>query len=314
MEHLLEKGEYESLDKYLKQFVSEELGEVRSIYSDSPIINAVFHNKMSICKEKGIDISCNITGSVKCLDDMGVGSILFNLLDNAIEACEKNKKEKRIVCQIAREADEVNIFLENSIDQSVLAENPSFETTKDKDVYQYGIEVLISTAINIMLLLVIGIITKTVLLSICHFLILATIRTLTGGYHASTYLRCEILGCVTYITIVLCLEKVTQIFCVSNWLIVCSLMGIITLINFAITNKRTVIDKELKRLKKKVILRELTWIMLVLLLEDKRIKGGILLSFFAVFLFTIIDKIKNERKDKKSNIEKNNYTGRTSSF
>ena len=55
---------------------------------------------------------------------------------------------------------------------------------KDKDVYQYGIEVLISTAINIMLLLVIGIITKTVLLSICHFLILATIRTLTGGYHA----------------------------------------------------------------------------------------------------------------------------------
>ena len=59
---------------------------------------------------------------------------------------------------------------------------------KDKDVYQYGIEVLISTAINIMLLLVIGIITKTVLLSICHFLILATIRTLTGGYHASTYL------------------------------------------------------------------------------------------------------------------------------
>lgn len=188
---------------------------------------------------------------------------------------------------------------------------------KDKDVYQYGIEVLISTAINIMLLLVIGIITKTVLLSICHFLILATIRTLTGelaNLHASTYLRCEILGCVTYITIVLCLEKVTQIFCVSNWLIVCSLMGIITLINFAITNKRTVIDKELKRLKKKVILRELTWIMLVLLLEDKRIKGGILLSFFAVFLFTIIDKIKNERKDKKSNIEKNNYTGRTSSF
>lgn len=59
------------------------------------------------------------------------------------------------------------------------------------------------------------------------------------------------MGCVTYITIVLCLEKVTQIFCVSNWLIVCSLIGIITLINFGVTNKRAVIDKELKRLKKK---------------------------------------------------------------
>ena len=56
------------------------------------------------------------------------------------------------------------------------------------------------------------------------------------------------------------------------------------------------------------------WIVIVVLIGDKKVKGGILLSFFAVFLFTIIDKIKNERKDKKSNIEKNNYTGRTSSF
>ena len=60
---------------------------------------------------------------------------------------------------------------------------------------------------------------------------------------------------MTYITIVLCLEKVTQIFCVSNWLIVCSLIGIITLINFGVTNKRAVIDKELKRLKKSNIER-----------------------------------------------------------
>lgn len=87
---------------------------------------------MSICKEKGIDISCDITGSVKCLDDLVVGSILFNLLDNAIEACEKNQKEKRIVCRINRETDEVNMFIENNIEQSVLAGNPSLETTKQK--------------------------------------------------------------------------------------------------------------------------------------------------------------------------------------
>ena len=45
---------------------------------------------------------------------------------------EKNQKEKRIICRIAREADEVNIFVENSIEQSVLAENQLLETTKDK--------------------------------------------------------------------------------------------------------------------------------------------------------------------------------------
>ena len=36
---------------------------------------------------------------------------------------------------------------------------------KDKDVYQYGIEVLISTAINIMLLLVIGVVSLKRLLN-----------------------------------------------------------------------------------------------------------------------------------------------------
>ena len=40
---------------------------------------------------------------------------------------------------------------------------------KDKDVYQYGIEVLISTAINIMLLLVIGVISLKRLLN--HYIL-----------------------------------------------------------------------------------------------------------------------------------------------
>ena len=63
----------------------------------------------------------------------------------------------------------------------------------------------------------------------------------------------------------------------------CSLIGIITLINFGVANKRAVIGKELKRLKKKVILREMIWIVIVVLIGDKKVKGGILLSFFRYF-------------------------------
>lgn len=93
MEHLFEEGEYESLGKYLKQFAMEELGEVRSIYSDSPFINAIFHNKMSVCKEKGIDISCDITGSVKCLDDMALE--VFYLICWTMQSRHARKIKKR---------------------------------------------------------------------------------------------------------------------------------------------------------------------------------------------------------------------------
>ena len=95
-------------------------------------MNAVINEKFTAAEKKGIETTCKILITIPEYLEYDLSILLSNLLDNAIEACEKNKKEKRIVCQIAREADEVNIFLENSIDQSVLAENPSFETTKDK--------------------------------------------------------------------------------------------------------------------------------------------------------------------------------------
>ena len=124
-----ERPQYRKMVRKLKK---DDLLYIKSIDRLGRNYSEILEQWRILTKEKGIDISCDITGSVKCLDNLIVGSILFNLLDNAIEACEKNKKEKRIICRIAREADEVNIFVENSIEQLVLVENQSLETTKDK--------------------------------------------------------------------------------------------------------------------------------------------------------------------------------------
>ena len=124
-----ERPQYRKMVRKLKK---DDLLYIKSVDRLGRNYSEILEQWRILTKEKGIDISCDITGSVKCLDNLIVGSILFNLLDNAIEACEKNQKEKRIICRIAREADEVNIFVENSIEQSVLAENQLLETTKDK--------------------------------------------------------------------------------------------------------------------------------------------------------------------------------------
>lgn len=167
---------------------------------------------------------------------------------------------------------------------------------EDKEVYQYGIEVLISTAINIVLLLVIGITTRTVLLSICYFLILLTVRTLTGGYHATSHIKCKILSCFTYITIVYCMEKVTYLENLSNQVILLGVAGIIMLIDFFIPITKEISGKKWNQLRKQIILREAIWIIVVLGVSDKKMKGGIFLSFVTIFVFMIIGKIENEKK------------------
>ena len=115
--------------QWLVQVMRENMGTV----THGQLLELVLQKKIQEAEHKQItcDVQGTLNGNLR-MDEMSLVSLVMNLLDNAIEACEKNQKEKRIICRIAREADEVNIFVENSIEQSVLAENQLLETTKDK--------------------------------------------------------------------------------------------------------------------------------------------------------------------------------------
>lgn len=61
----------------------------------------------------------------------------------------------------------------------------------EKEVYQYGFELIISTVVNIFWVLLIGIIYQRLFLALFGFLIFAWVRTQSGGYHASSYFKCN---------------------------------------------------------------------------------------------------------------------------
>lgn len=55
-------------------------------------VNAVIHNKQAECRKKGIEFDCNAEGYIETrVTDIDLCSIVFNLIDNGIEACELNK-------------------------------------------------------------------------------------------------------------------------------------------------------------------------------------------------------------------------------
>ena len=68
-----------------------------------------------------------------------------------------------------------------------------------KDVYQYGIEITISSIFNIILVLVCALALNDILAGITYLFIFVFLRSFTGGYHATTYLRCNITMVVTFL-------------------------------------------------------------------------------------------------------------------
>lgn len=74
--------------------------------------------------------------------------------------------------------------------------------SQEQKAYEYGFEVLLSTLIYILLFLFTAIITKTVLFSVFWILGFFIVRTISGGYHASTHLTCNIISIICQIVFI----------------------------------------------------------------------------------------------------------------
>ena len=72
----------------------------------------------------------------------------------------------------------------------------------DDEIFTYGIEVIVTSLLNIFLLLFIGIISGTVDQSIVYFGAYAFLRKFIGGYHCDTNFKCITFNVFKYIIFV----------------------------------------------------------------------------------------------------------------
>lgn len=63
---------------------------------------------------------------------------------------------------------------------------------EQREVYEYGFELSISSVIGILIVLAIGVVSSRFWESVVFYIVFCFTRLFTGGYHASTYLRCKI--------------------------------------------------------------------------------------------------------------------------
>ena len=67
------------------------------------------------------------------------------------------------------------------------------------EVYVYGIELTVSSIIGAIVLLSVGLIFNCLTESIIYMVSLSVIRMFSGGYHAKSYLRCNIVLIISYL-------------------------------------------------------------------------------------------------------------------
>lgn len=76
--------------------------------------------------------------------------------------------------------------------------------SENEQVYEYGLELLISTLLNSVIALVLALFSRTLWQCICFLVVFIFLRKSAGGFHAKTHLGCcSILAAVLGIFIVL---------------------------------------------------------------------------------------------------------------
>lgn len=77
------------------------------------------------------------------------------------------------------------------------------DSSDEKEYYQYGIEITISSLLNVILIMGIGILFRSVIESIIFLVCFILIRQFTGGFHADTYLKCNCSFCISFIAVLI---------------------------------------------------------------------------------------------------------------
>lgn len=172
--------------------------------------------------------------------------------------------------------------------------------SKERPVYQYGLELLIWTVINFVLVFIIGSFLGSPVQGILYFLVFATLRTKAGGYHAPSYITCGILYSITFIiTIWLAMFfsyiKVNSVILTLTFLVNTYIFWVFA----PVLHKRKAEKKERKQTKVKAVKWSLIWTIIALYFYYMNSYWAyvIVVSITAISVFIFVGKIKEREEE-----------------
>ncbi|MBR0131913.1 MAG: accessory gene regulator B family protein [Lachnospiraceae bacterium] len=98
--------------------------------------------------------------------------------------------------------------ISEKIAEFIISENE--EQKSNREVLIYGIEILISDVVNLFVVLLTGLLFGHILCSLVFFISFAVLREKTGGYHADTHLKCNMVLAINTVLVMLVITWLTD--------------------------------------------------------------------------------------------------------
>lgn len=137
---MLRENDVAGATKYLEKLTDSVKGTYLRISSGNYIADAVLSTKISFAIERGIDFDCKASLPENLpIDDVDFCSILSNVLENAIEACERISDKPFIRCNVEKIKSQLIIEVENSSDGNYKKNGDVFESVKEKGMHGIGL-------------------------------------------------------------------------------------------------------------------------------------------------------------------------------
>ena len=139
---LCEKQKYQELEHYLHNIDQKLSYNVEWMNTNHVIVNTVLNQKYNEAAKRKVLIVCRFNDLKGIwLEDQDVVVILANLLDNAIEACEKLDCNKVIRLKLVKEKQQMVLSVQNPVAVPVEIKNNDIQTGKgDKKNHGIGLK------------------------------------------------------------------------------------------------------------------------------------------------------------------------------
>lgn len=140
IDFLVSNKRYQELEEYVKKICGKFYKDFNSIDTNHLIVNAILNAKYQEAVEKDIVFVFRINNLSEIkISDEDLVVILSNLLDNAIEACEKCRGKKVLKMKFVLEDETVIISVKNSYNNNLIYSNGEIQTSKREDADEHGI-------------------------------------------------------------------------------------------------------------------------------------------------------------------------------
>ena len=136
---LLSLGETKKAIEYINDVESISNVFDVCIYTNNIVIDSLLSNKINIAKEKNIEMNIKIDMSSEIkIPNVDICTIIGNLMDNSIEACDKFK-DKKFIDIIIISSDQLVIRVKNSSNGCLKKERNRFLSTKEEKGHGFGL-------------------------------------------------------------------------------------------------------------------------------------------------------------------------------